>query len=1008
MRYLVLALLLIPTFGAQINPWVGGVPTGIQTHDDYYIISTSNTLYIFDTLGLVDQLNLAGISDFSIIDEILVVTLVTQDFPNIRAYSFPNLEPLWNFEPTIDVFDMALIWDKKQTRSWRVKPVGDGFGVASGYSFYFFSKTGEIYANFTAESDIWDFAQGDQKYYLATQEGAVYFLDSDLNFVKKEVLCEPYILFDEISNRTEGEYPRSIWFISENAAVCEDGFIHFFNQNRKFEVKEFTASQLRSVYKEAKRESGYGSPFFQNLKLKTFEDYDVAYASDGIMVFKNGVPAFDLSETVSDVDISGGKLYTLSISRSGLETTKIYNLDGGTLIKTIETKGLDCSGQNYKIFGGDLVVIAGSCETKLVDSKTSKTLWYLPTSSKVGSISDEIRVFFTDNERSQQNRPSFYSMIGYEAGVLWTYSLSDDLARNGSLTDIKVLGDTAVALYNHDDDFDGLVVVNKDGTSYFRNGTSRSYIGDFDEYLKNATILAQVENYSYEVLDQIPYEVKYSTGYDINDYEPLSVLYWTNILSALPMPVELMEQIKNSGNNIDDLRISSRLNSFSSCDYDSDGTNDLLVVGDSYFTILSGKNLTELIFKDQQAHRYSSNQTEKYTAPWYSGGGYVLCLDDFSGDGVGEFIFGTWSGNLSVITDKVLWSAEYKNLQSDQLRIIEDVDGDGINDILAQKWVQDKPNDVFFLSTVNGRQRAIFSAYNIFYDTNSADVDGDGKNENFLIYSSEESFLSVFSPTYKFEYSGIRDSWNTWSEYGKVLPVEIIPDYDDDNHNDILIGASRKWGEPANILMVYSGATKNLIETIYLDGKQGRDLDENEWQYFPEIQRFGDLLTLVIPGQEGGGGRMSEGRFGVYNLTSREMVAYFNHDVKSAVSYGDEIILLGKGGEIFILNQVDFLKPSVSSKGASVSVQSSEDYYTMIYVDGGIAGSGRKTQFSMRLPNGDHEVIVSLLDEDGFEKLFSYEVDTFTSTSLSFLNNTLIAILILFGGFKVFKKWKSQ
>jgi len=598
-------MILIPTLAAQINPWVGGSPTKVQAEHGYYVASTTSTLYIFNDSGLVNQLNLPGISDFSIKDDILVITLVTQDFPNIQAYSFPELAPLWDYEPKMDVFDPSLIWDKKQTRSWRVKPASEGFGVASGYTFYLFSKTGGLFGNFTVGSDIWDFAESGSEYLIATQEGSVYHLDSELNLEKKEKLCEPYTLLDEVSNNTVGTYSRSIWYISGRAAVCEDGFVHFLNTQRKYQLKEFTQNQLRQIYKTSKRESGYGSQNFENLKLKTSGSYTLAYTQDSLAVFLGDNLVFDLTGSFSDVDIQGDSLYTLSISRAGLETTKIYGLSDGKLKKTIETKGLDCDGQTYKVLGGKNLLIASSCELKLV-TQASKVLWYLPTSFEIGSLSDDITVFFT-GRMDGQSMPSFYSLIGYDKGILWEYSLSDSLARKGSLTDLEVLGDTAVALYSRDDDLDGLVIVYKNGTSVFRNGTNRKYVGDLDYYLTNTTILKAVQNFSYDTLDGIPDEIKYGQNFSIGDYDPLQITLWFKTLNNLPMPVELMEQVRGNLQNLKDYILNPKINSISTCDYDGDGVKDLLVVGDSYFSILSGANFSELIFKDQQNWRYSQS-----------------------------------------------------------------------------------------------------------------------------------------------------------------------------------------------------------------------------------------------------------------------------------------------------------------------------------------------------------------------------------------------------------------
>ena len=88
-------------------------------------------------------------------------------------------------------------------------------------------------------------------------------------------------------------------------------------------------------------------------------------------------------------------------------------------------------------------------------------------------------------------------------------------------------------------------------------------------------------------------------------------------------------------------------------------------------------------------------------------------------------------------------------------------------------------------------------------------------------------------------------------------------------------------------------------------------------------------------------------------------------------------------------------------------VTSEGKFIMNIYVDGSLSASTNENQVELRLSNGAHEVAVSLMNEDGYEKIFTYDIRTFGASSLS-LMNTILALLV--GAYVVMRlvKWKTQ
>ncbi len=990
-RLLLPLFLLASVFAAQVNPFAGGAPVKLGKAGGKYIVATESSLRVFSEDGeLEGMLSVPGITDFAVSGGVLVLTSSQQDAPNVRAFSFPGLEPEWNFTPAMEVFDLSLVWTERETRSWRVLPIRDGFGIASGYTLYIISTDGKLRGNFTAGSDIWDFAENDG-YWLATQEGAVYHISRDMELVEKRKVCRDYVLREQLSNRTMGTYTRSVWTITGSlAAACEDGYIHFLGSGKSYRLKRLTDRSLYSYYYSQRRESGYGSPMFGNIRTMDAGGYTVAWSGEKVAVFREGELLWEKGMEIAALDAGGGKLYVLSEASGGKGSLKEYDLRTGELLKERKIKQLECKNPQYRLLGEDGLV-ASNCEVQLAGR------WYFPGALKADFLQDgEFTLVFMDNGRAQYDNPKFHAMLALNGSeVLWSYRLPFELAYSGYLTMPAVGERYVVAAYRGEErGRDRLVVIDRNtGEAVIRNATSWIYGGGLDRYLRNESLVKFVENYSFSALESIPPEVKYG-GYDFRDYDELQLLSWLRVLSELPAPAKVIETLRWVIPERKNYLMRREIRTVETCDYNGDGTEDFLVNAGDYFVVLDGSTLDELAIIDGQKWRYTALNLTNYTAPWFNNG-IVLCFDDFSGDGRAELVVLSWEGNVSLIEGgRVRWTRKYGNLDVEMSRKIGDIDSDGVENLLIHQWVEDGPAKISLINPRDGFLRFQFPSNQYFLAARVGDANGDGMPENVVVYDDEGAHVVVFSPRYKFELDG-SELWQTMTQFGTVMPVTVVD-------GKIIVGISRRWNEAASALAIFDGTTKELDRVIPLSGRVEDELDWNEWRYFPELRKYGKKLAFFAPGLENEEG----GQYMVYDYGKGEQELLFSSPIKRTFLYGGSLGLIGASGEVYVFSLEEFPAPEVSVDGPEVRIRTDSRFYTRVYVDDLPAFSGRAGEITLRLPNGKHRLATVLMNQEGLQRVFPSEIETFSSTDLGFLNKLLLALLAIAAAAKVVKKWK--
>ena len=1011
-------------FSAQLNPMVGSTPVKIISTDDYYVVGTQKMVYAFFKNGtLATYLGTNGLSDFSIAGNRIVLTETGQQFPNVNAYSFPGFQHLWSFEPKMKVFDLNLVWQDKQTKSWKVKSTSQGFGVCSGHSFFILSPSGNPKMNFTANNDIWDFVERDGRFYLATQEGVVYVLDSQLRLLEAKEICPGYEAVNPISNKTDKTFTRSVWALSDGlAAACEDGSVYWIESGAKNVVKTYSSQVLYTTYSKLTSEMGVSGSFFQNLQLEESGDVTVAYTSDKLAAIQNEEIIWQLASTVLDLKIYNGKVYVMSGANSyGKDAIDVYDLADGALVESILVDSPSCTSSKYKIeVNGDGILIATSCEIKFVNLD-GDLLWYLPRSEflnyrKAGNVS----IFFDDVGSRLFEKTQAHFVIGVEDGrLIWKYILPETLNEKGYISDVKILNSGNLSkrvalLYTEDDGKDQIIILDSEtgGATHQFSATDKTYAGILDEYLLNKTLVSALKSFDWDSYDSIPWEIKVGALASARSiYGDSAVNQWLAEIAGYPADLETLEKFRSI--NFDDLEYLTykpRIDAIDVCDYNGDGFDDLVISSDSYVVLRDGATgFEEILLKDSQTWRYENainyNHSSEFTAPWYGRSYQVFCVNDVNGDNVSEFVMFDWEGNHQMVESvnggqnyTPVWQRFMNDVWRDGIHKIKDIDGDGVEDLIVPTNQPNRPPLVHFISTLPHKTIYSASFHDFSFVEGIGDVDNDGISENALIYNEKSSFIRVFSPSYTWEYLRDNAFWSVWNRYKRMNAVAVVDDMNGDGLSDFAVPMVSNGGGGSQILFLDS-QSGNPIKQVEIDEPEW---ESDEWSFVSDVKLVDDdLLVFTLPRMEW---ESESGKVCMYNITSGKVEGFFHFDGSGVT---DGTLVIGTQGEVYSTDVLETDAPEVEVEENIVKINVSDKFFTNVYVDGTLSASARTDHVELRLSNGEHELAVSIVNQDGYEKIFRQDIRTFGASSLSLLN-TILAVLV--GAYLVMRvvKWKTQ
>jgi len=1005
---LLLIFLLIPSAYA-INPFVKGYPVKVEWLDNKILVATRNGFYMISVNGSIERfLRAKSITDFNVSKDMIVITQAIKDFPNVNAYNIVNFNLLWSFEPKMNVFDMNLLWQEMQSRSWRVK-CSDTCAILSGHKLYLLNRKGKEIAEFKASNDLWDVQKIGKRYYVASQDGNIYVLDENLKLIEKRKVCKDFLLINPVSNQTMARITRSVWQIEGNAMICEDGNIVFLDSSKSYEVKRYSKQMLHDYYsRHAERESGYGSELFKNLKIKRYGNNYIVYANDVVAVFENKTLRWKSGIRNFGLDVYNNRIYviTRSYEKGKIE---VYSLENGSKLDEFSFKQVECDEDGYVISVSKYgIFVASACEFTLLSHKGA-VKWYIERRGYLNMITtDNSMIFFSDKRGSMLDDLTIFSVIGVKDNKLWYYSLPNSMRKKGYIKDIKVFANKIALLYSTLEGKDRVIVLDENGNKLgiFRI-SDRKYAGILDNYLLNKTVMQAVKNFSFQELESIPAEIIEGRLKDaVEKYGREAVIMFMNKIRTFPLNISILMKFKSIDlKHIEELRYWERIRSIDVCDYNGDGTEDLILNGEGIFVVRDGKNMKEIKLIDRDRWKYENDFNRKlvknFTASWFDEDYVVLCMGDVNNDRKVDLLLIAPRGFYRFMESykdgyKIRWEKYYKNLQWDGVRKIEDIDGDGISDFIAPFHRPNMPPILRFISTRNHAK--ILELTPGAFSLKFSDLDNDGKKEIIIVYDDPGygAKILIKSRTLEWSYEKLKEFWEVWDTYGNFMPLAVIEDMSGDNVKEIAIAAFSRNDKGVKLL-IFDVKNNKLLKMIDLE-KSEFEFEEYAWTLSNSVE-FKDMLFLSAPDL-----RRRDGRVFVYNISSDRLEAIINMNI-GRIFVNNKIMLVGKDGDLMDVKKIKKGKANVRTKNEKVSVSTDADYFLKIYVDGILAAAKRTRNIGMRLTSGKHELRIDMLDRNGFERIEYVRVNTFNPSSTSLLNLILLISIAVYAIIKVIR-WK--
>lgn len=1046
----------------------------IDTEQDFVIIGTELGIYIFTSNGTLNNFiqtssrvtNIVTISDANGNDQNEIIFSTTNTyFPNVLCYDILTGEKIWDFSSETEVFDMDMLWTTKQVEVFdiEVSESNEVIYLTAGYNVYCLnSENGQRLSMFEGTDNMWEITLIHDGVFVGDQNGYVYRLEEEsLDFIWKQLTSKSYNVVNPSTKEMLGTVKRSVWDIAglsidnnqKISVSCEDGYVYILDYEEgtiqnSVEIIDYVDSLLYSYYGDYPLPtSSYDYNFF-NLRLKIIPDV----TNDGF----EDIMAYTYPSGKTGGEYQGAKMGTYIINSQTLEIkAKNENLDlskittletitnttlqetfvllpsgkSGSLekIKLISTK--DCStyqtisinstagssGQNtymIKTLEDEFFLLSSRYGDVIKTDMNGNIAWTyqrllnidIEHADLVGTNEMDLFVYSTENindDDSLENTPSrvFYAIDVDTKSIEWSYEMSyEEYLNTTGLQGVQVFGD-----------------INNDGKNDIVAYKQRPHDwGRGDEYGNYTRIVVFSGNGS------ILYEKPLTTDTYYGFYEEFltNPAYYSTIS---PEELQWMRRDRRIRKTIESLDIIS--------DVTGDGVSDFLVGGWSDVFIVDSSNgeiiWTRTYNKDYYENPSASgiNPMENYEWNWADNERlHYYSLGDHNEDGYDELLQVSWE-NMFILKSRHLGTSfeymVYKEIsftdghfEKENLKIIDDVNGDGQLDIVCLIHVEDSPSIYKVLNGQTGAELLEFERDGTTMDLGVADFNNDGFSDSivFYAYGSGGPRLEVLSGSSNevlWSYLEYEETWMIRDVYGisSIMPACYIEDINNDGADDFVIGRSLPWDAGADLL-VYDLKNNKLLKTIELESIESeKEMRDIRWQ--PAIitahlsdftgDDIGEIAVVMALGKS----NQKQLKLLIVDVANEEIISDFIAKGTKVEDFGNMIATYGTGGELYLLSPEKNISITSPTSGKSlispVTLTWSEgesETVKIVQVDNKniMKVSGENAIFDLK--EGDRKISVYSFDKYGKGVYANVDV-TVEKNSATQIPLTLIFIVLI-------------
>lgn len=396
-----------------------------------------------------------------------------------------------------------------------------------------------------------------------------------------------------------------------------------------------------------------------------------------------------------------------------------------------------------------------------------------------------------------------------------------------------------------------------------------------------------------------------------------------------------------------------------------------------------------------------------------------LVVGDINHDGIDDLALINWNVVTILQSVKNTHGFDYRKvytlklpegIEKERAVTIDDMNGDGIRDIMIEKHIKDAPSKFEIISGKDGVLLLEFEKERGNPRLNVADLDGDGFDDSLVFYTWSETgprldVISGKNADVVWSYHGIDEPWmlKNFFGYERFMPAAPVDDMNGDGVDELAIVRSLPW-EPGAELLVYDVKNDELLKTITLESMNEMRVGEIRWSPgisadpLPDLTGDGvrELGVILALGEI----HQKEIKLMIIDVANGEIVNDFKVTGSKIININDDVGTVGKTGGLYFLDvgkDLKILSPEDGSRVTSpmrLEWQTKPESVKIIYVDDKKILKTMNDSATFELRKGKHKVTVYAFDAYGKGMYEGISVDVVKSSRISVILLITLTVLL--------------